>query len=129
MFVFGTCGEHHGSLGLSTHDQTRPASPGRAAILLAAAWAMLLSGVQAHPGEYVFGHGVAFLHELKYPAGFEHFEYINPGAPKGGALVLPTMRPFNTVSPLVPATIPAPRRLRCCGVLVPVVMLRRRIAN
>ena len=100
MFVFGTCGEHHGSLGLSTHDQTRPASPGRAAILLAAAWAMLLSGVQAHPGEYVFGHGVAFLHELKYPAGFEHFEYINPGAPKGGALVLPTMRPFNTVSPL-----------------------------
>ena len=61
---------------------------------------MLVCGVQARTGEYVFRHGVAFLHELKYPADFKHFEYVNPAAPKGGALVLPTTRDFNTLVPL-----------------------------
>ncbi len=37
-------------------------------------------------------HAWAQFGELKYPAGFAHFDYVNPGAPKGGeiALVPPT---------------------------------------
>ena len=31
-----------------------------------------------------FKHGIAFYHELKYPAGFTHLEHLNPDAPKGG---------------------------------------------
>ena len=37
-----------------------------------------------------YQHGISLLHELKYPADFEHFEYANPDAPKGGELKLST---------------------------------------
>ena len=29
-------------------------------------------------------HGISSFGDLKYPAGFKHFEYVNPDAPKGG---------------------------------------------
>jgi microcin C transport system substrate-binding protein len=29
-------------------------------------------------------HGVSLFGDLKYPAGFERFDYVNPSAPKGG---------------------------------------------
>lgn len=31
-------------------------------------------------------HGISAFGELKYPAGFKHFDYVNPDAPKGGKL-------------------------------------------
>jgi microcin C transport system substrate-binding protein len=31
-------------------------------------------------------HGISAFGDLKYPADFEHFEYVNPDAPKGGRL-------------------------------------------
>ncbi len=31
-------------------------------------------------------HGLSAFGELKYPAGFRHFSYVNPAAPKGGRL-------------------------------------------
>ena len=34
-------------------------------------------------------HAYAAFGEPKYPRGFDHFEYLNPGAPKGGTLYLP----------------------------------------
>ena len=37
-----------------------------------------------------YQHGISLLHELKYPPDFEHFEYANPNAPKGGELKLAT---------------------------------------
>ena len=40
--------------------------------------------------EPAYQHGISLLHELKYGADFEHFEYANPDAPKGGTLVLST---------------------------------------
>ena len=44
--------------------------------------------------ELEYQHGISLLHELKYPAEFEHFEYANPDAPKGGKLVLSTTAPI-----------------------------------
>jgi microcin C transport system substrate-binding protein len=32
-------------------------------------------------------HGISSFGELKYPADFKHFDYVNPGAPKGGTLI------------------------------------------
>ncbi len=29
-------------------------------------------------------HGLSLFGDLKYPAGFKHFDYVNPSAPKGG---------------------------------------------
>jgi len=33
-------------------------------------------------------HGLSSFGELKYPAAFKHFDYVNPSAPKGGTLSL-----------------------------------------
>lgn len=37
-------------------------------------------------------HGLSTFGELKYPPGFKHFDYVNPGAPKGGTLSLQIKR-------------------------------------
>ena len=45
-----------------------------------------------------YQHGISLLHGLKYPADFTHFEYANPGAPKGGTLVLSTTASIQNFS-------------------------------
>ena len=49
-----------------------------------AALAVLLASTQsaAEPR-----HGLSSFGELKYPADFKHFDYVNPAAPKGGRIV------------------------------------------
>jgi microcin C transport system substrate-binding protein len=34
------------------------------------------------------GHAYAQFGDIKYPPGFTHFDYVNPAAPKGGAITL-----------------------------------------
>jgi microcin C transport system substrate-binding protein len=42
------------------------------------------------------GHGYSQFGDLKYPAGFHHFEWVNPQAPKGGNLdFVPPLRITN----------------------------------
>ena len=45
-----------------------------------------------------YQHGISLLHDLKYPAGFTHFDYSNPSAPKGGSLTLSTTWPVRNFS-------------------------------
>ena len=45
-----------------------------------------------------YQHGISLLHELKYPPDFEHFDYANPLAPKGGSLTLSTTWPVRNFS-------------------------------
>ena len=41
-------------------------------------------------------HGMSVFGDLKYPADFQHFDYVNPDAPKGGFFsLIPSMRAFN----------------------------------
>ncbi len=41
-------------------------------------------------------HGLSIFGDLKYPADFQHFDYINPDAPKGGRMNFqPPYRYFN----------------------------------
>ncbi len=40
------------------------------------------------PIEPDYRHGTAFLEDLRYPADFPHFDWVNPEAPKGGTLRL-----------------------------------------
>ncbi len=50
--------------------------------------------------EKIWRHGSSLYGELKYPAGFKHFEYVNPNAPKGGTvrqIALGTFDNFNAV--------------------------------
>jgi len=45
-------------------------------------------------------HGLSLFNELKYPAGFKHFDYVNPKAPRGGLVrqvAIGTFDNFNIV--------------------------------
>ena len=39
----------------------------------------------AHAADETETHGISSFGDLKYPADFRHFDYVNPDAPKGGA--------------------------------------------
>jgi len=42
------------------------------------------------------GHGIAMHGDLKYPAGFRSFDYVNPAAPKGGTVRLSTVGGYDS---------------------------------
>lgn len=44
-------------------------------------------------------HGYAQFGTLKYPANFQHFDWTNPDAPKGGTLRLMASGSFDTLNP------------------------------
>ena len=78
-------------------------------ILLLFAMALVAPAMAATSVEELdFKHGIAFFHELKYSAGFPQLDYVNPDAPKGGRLVLPTQTSFNTLSPGNAQSLTAP---------------------
>ncbi len=52
-------------------------------------------------------HGVAMHGDLKYPADFQHFDYVNPQAPKTGALRQAVIGTFDTLNPYVVKGLPA----------------------
>src|SRR5437899_6241550 len=39
---------------------------------------------QSGTGEPVWRHGLSLFGDVKYPADFKRFDYVNPDAPKGG---------------------------------------------
>ena len=41
---------------------------------------------QSGVGEPAFRHALSLFGEIKYPAGFKRFDYVNPEAPKGGSV-------------------------------------------
>jgi microcin C transport system substrate-binding protein len=51
--------------------------------------------------ETTVSHGYSFYGDLKYPADYKHFEYVNPDAPKGGEIsrafvgTLDSMNPYS----------------------------------
>ena len=49
--------------------------------------------------ELSWKHGVSYFGEFKYPPDFEHYDYVNPNAPKGGTLVLATDDNWNSFTP------------------------------
>lgn len=61
--------------------QTQKIARGLCVIALASALGQATSAA-AEPR-----HGLSSFGELKYPADFKHFDYVNPAAPKGGRMV------------------------------------------
>ncbi|MDE0421324.1 MAG: extracellular solute-binding protein [Gammaproteobacteria bacterium] len=58
-----------------------------------------------------YRHGISLLHELKYPADFEHFEYANPDAPKGGELRLAATNPIRNFAGVPGTGVPGAQGL------------------
>ncbi len=44
-------------------------------------------------------HGLSLFGDLKYPANFTHFDYVNPDAPKGGTVKYAAIGTFDTLNP------------------------------
>ena len=59
-------------------------------------------------GERVWQHYLSQLGEPKYPADFEHFDYVNVDAPKEGLLRYGVQGGFDTFNPLLPRGETAP---------------------
>src|SRR5262245_15760415 len=46
-------------------------------------------------------HGLSLFGDLKYPPRFRHFDYVNPQAPKGGAVRLVALGTFDNFNQVV----------------------------
>jgi microcin C transport system substrate-binding protein len=55
----------------------------------------------AQAQEKVWRHGVSLFGDLKYPAGFKQFDYVNAAAPKGGAIREATVGTFDNFNIVV----------------------------
>ena len=67
-----------------------------------------ITSAKAQGAAPVWRHGLTKFGELKYPAGFKQFDYVNPNAPRGGSasqIALGTFDNFNTVVTGVKGTL------------------------
>ncbi len=49
----------------------------------------------ANEDEIIRSHGYSFFGDLKYPADYPHFDYVNPNAPKGGTITISSRGSFD----------------------------------
>lgn len=63
------------------------------------------TAVPAAQGEWT--HGLSLLGDVKYPAGFKHFDYVNPAAPKGGTARMATIGTFDSLNGFIRKGNPA----------------------
>jgi microcin C transport system substrate-binding protein len=52
-------------------------------------------------------YAMALGYEPAYPPGFEHFDYVDPDAPKGGEVTLAAFGTFETLNPFLLKTLSA----------------------
>jgi microcin C transport system substrate-binding protein len=69
---------------------------------LACAAALFSPHVTAEPVHAFAMHG-----SPKYPAGYKHFDYVNPNAPKGGNVKLSAIGTYSTFNPFTLKGVPA----------------------
>ena len=75
--------------------------PAFLAVVLFPAWSL-----GDEPGVKVV-HALAMSGTPKYPAGFTHFDYVNPDAPKGGTLKMGTTGTYDSFNPFITKGVPA----------------------
>jgi len=67
--------------------------------LLALGLAGLSLGAASAEEPVISAHGYSFFGELSYPPDFEHLDYVNPDAPKGGEISIAVTGTFDTMNP------------------------------
>ncbi len=71
----------------------------RALPTLFLALAFLLPSLAARAEDGGAQHGIAIFGKFKYGPDFTHFDYVNPDAPKGGAVKLAAIGTYDTLNP------------------------------
>ncbi len=77
----------------------RAAFAGLAIAALATQGALAQQGADAAQEDVIRSHGYSYFGDLKYPPDFEHFDYVNPDAPKGGEIALDASGTFDSMNP------------------------------
>ncbi len=78
--------------------------PGRSPVLTLRLWVPVIALLFAATFFFTFSasqaaerrHGLSAFGDLKYPADFTHFDYVNPDAPKGGRMATLPASSINT---------------------------------
>ena len=68
--------------------------------IVAAAF-IIFSTFQVQAQDVKTVHGLSLFGDVKYPADFKHFDYVNPDAPKGGTVRMPAMGAFDSLNPFI----------------------------
>jgi microcin C transport system substrate-binding protein len=76
------------------------------AVLTLLLTAMLPVPASAEQQVYI-GHGIAMHGQPKYGPDFKHFEYVDPNAPKGGAVKMVALQTFNSLNRYIIKGVPA----------------------
>ncbi len=69
--------------------------------LLFAACLLAAAPARAAAPAHAPAHALALAGQPKYPAGFDHFDYVNPDAPKGGHVTLEDTGTFDSFNPFI----------------------------
>jgi microcin C transport system substrate-binding protein len=76
--------------------------PARALLAGLSGLALLLGAAQIAHGqdaEVIVAHGISTFDTLKYPTDFEHLDYVNPDAPRGGEISIWGFGGFDSMHP------------------------------
>ena len=79
-------------------------------LLTVAAMAALLAPAARAEDKVTVSHGISAFGELKYPADYKHFDYVNPDAPKGGTFSsrgTGASATFDSLNPFILKGVPA----------------------
>lgn len=76
-----------------------PASWKVIAALICLSIAALLAQAAVAEEKVIKSHGYSYFGDLKYPADYTHFDYVNPDAPKGGEISLSAPGTFDSMNP------------------------------
>ncbi len=76
----------------------------KVSVLLAALLGLSIATLAAHRAlseedKIIRSHGYSFFGELSYPPDYEHFDYVNPDAPKGGEISIALSGTFDSMNP------------------------------
>ena len=95
-----------------THPVRRPATRAKARVwdrgplvglssLMVLGAAVVWAGTARADGHetMIKSHGYSFYGDLKYPADYTHFDYVNPDAPKGGEISISRLGTFDSMNP------------------------------
>ena len=77
----------------------RPSQLPLAALLVILVTALCLATLARAEGEIVESHGYSFYGDLKYGPDFKHYDFVNPGAPKGGEISFSALGTFDSMNP------------------------------
>ena len=68
------------------------------ALSLGNAWSSVATGTE---DTIITSHGISVFGDLKYPENFQHFDYVNSNAPKGGNVSVWGFGTFDSLNPFI----------------------------